>query len=73
MNRYEFRLDITPEQFLDYYRGILRHVIVECKSGQTVQFPVSQLQRFLTPEGIHGNFVLTCDEHFKNADLQREM
>jgi hypothetical protein len=29
------------------------------------------LQRFVTNEGIHGHFVLTCDDNHKGADLQR--
>lgn len=71
MNRYEFQLHISPEAYLDYYRGTIRHVIVRCGSGQTVQFPASLLQRFVTPEGIHGAFVLTCDGHQKCLSLER--
>ncbi len=71
MNRYEFHLRITPEQYLGYYRGSVRQVLVRCRSGQTVQFPASLLQRFVTPEGIHGDFVLTCDENHKGAGLER--
>lgn len=71
MNRYEFSLHISSDAHLDYYRGNVRHLIVRCASGQTVQFPASLFQRFVTTEGIHGNFVLTCDEHFKNLRLGR--
>jgi hypothetical protein len=71
MIRYEFQLQITPEEYLDYYRGTIRHVIVRCATGQTVQFPASLLQRFVTPEGIHGTFALTCDDHYKCVGLQR--
>jgi Protein of unknown function (DUF2835) len=71
MHRYEFQLQITSDDYLEYYRGTIRHVIVRCASGQTVQFPASLLQRFVTPEGIHGAFVLTCDEHHKCVSLQR--
>ena len=71
MNRYEFQLHISPETYLDYYRGTIRQVIVRCGSGQTVQFPASLLQRFVTQEGIHGAFVLTCDEHQKCVSLKR--
>jgi hypothetical protein len=71
MNRYEFQLHISPEAYLDYYRGTIRQVLVRCASGQTVQFPAALLQRFVTPEGIHGAFVLTCDEQHKGASLQR--
>lgn len=71
MNRFEFQLDVAPEQYLDYYRGVARHVIVRCTSGRTVQFPASLLQRILTPGGIHGRFALTCDEQRKCTGLQR--
>ena len=68
---YEFHLRIPPGQYLDYYRGTVRHVIVRCLNGQTVQFPASLLQQFVTKEGIHGDFVLTSDEHHKCTELQR--
>jgi hypothetical protein len=71
MNRYEFYLRITADQYLDYYRGTVRHVMVRCATGQTVQFPASLLQQFVTPEGICGNFVLTCDEHHRRPRLER--
>jgi len=71
VSRYEFDLHISPEQYLDYYRGTVKHVLVHCTSGQTVQFPAALLQRFVTNEGIHGHFVLTCDDNHKGADLQR--
>ena len=71
MPAYEFHLNISPEQYEDYYRGLVRQVIVRCSTGQTLQFPASLLQRFVTPTGIEGRFVLTCDEHHKCLDLQR--
>ena len=71
MHRYEFDLEISPEEYLDYYRGVLKHVMVRCRSGQTVQFPASLLQPFLLPDGVRGHFVLTCDEQFRHAHLER--
>jgi len=71
MHQYEFDLDVSPEEYLDYYRGVLKQVMVRSTSGDTIQFPASLLQPFLMPEGIHGRFILTCDEHFKHPDLRR--
>jgi len=71
MHRYEFDLDVSPEEYLNYYRGVLKQVMVRSTGGETVQFPASLLQPFLLPEGIHGRFILTCDEHFKHPDLRR--
>ena len=72
MNRYTFPLHITSEAYLDFYRGTARHVVARCVNGQTVQFPASLLQKFVTVEGIHGRFVLTCDYNNKCIDLQRQ-
>jgi hypothetical protein len=71
MNRYAFHLRITSEQYLDYYRGTAKSVVVRAVSGQTVQFPASLLQRFVSPDGIHGDFVLVCDDNHKCIGLQR--
>jgi len=71
MPRFEFHLDLSPERYLPYYRGSIRQVLVRCRTGQTVQFPASLLTAFVTAEGIHGDFVLTCDDRNKGANLQR--
>lgn len=71
MHRYEFQLQIPPEKYLAYYRGTVRQVIARSSSGQNVQFPASLLQRFITKEGIRGNFVLTCDANHKCVSLER--
>lgn len=70
MNRFEFHLRITAEQYLDYYRGAARHVVVRCTTGQNVQFPASFLQQFVTTDGISGHFVLICDKG-RNSQLER--
>ena len=72
MSQYAFVLRISPEQYLDYYRGAVRQVLVRTRTGQTLQFPASLLQRFVTPEGIHGDFVLVCDDQHKCVELRRE-
>lgn len=71
MKRYEFRLRLTADQYLDYYRGTARHVVVKCTTGQNVQFPASLLQQFVTTDGISGTFALTCDDQNKNSRLER--
>jgi hypothetical protein len=71
MKQYTFVLHISAEQYLEYYRGAARSILAEATTGQTVQFPASLVQRFVSTEGIHGNFVLTCDEHNKCVEMQR--
>lgn len=71
MPRFEFDLDLTPEQFLAWYRGEARMVRVRSHEGLVVEFPARLLQRFLTPEGIHGRFVLLCDDNFRHGRVER--
>lgn len=71
MNRYEFHLHLSPEQYLDYYRGLAKHIVVRSTQGLTIQFPASLLQKFVTEEGVHGHFVLVCDDRHKCHNLER--
>lgn len=71
MKQFQFHLDISAERYLDYYRGAARQVIARCPDGLTVSFPASLLKAFVLPTGIHGDFVLTCDEANKGAVLKR--
>jgi hypothetical protein len=72
MKTFEFHLSISPESYLDYYRGSVRQVLARCPDGLTVQFPAALLQPFITAAGIHGDFVMTCGENNKGAVLQRK-
>ncbi len=71
MKRFEFHLHITSARYLGYYRGTAKQVLARSVNGSTVQFPASLLQKFVTSDGIDGDFVLTCDDDFKNAKLDR--
>ena len=62
MTSVRFALQIPPHQFLDYYRGAARVVRVTGYDGKTIQFPASALQKFVTKDGIYGDFELEFDE-----------
>jgi hypothetical protein len=71
MKRFEFHLNISPEKYLDYYRGAAQQVVAHCHNGLIVKFPASLLRQFVTAAGIQGDFVLTCEDNLKSPDLQR--
>jgi hypothetical protein len=71
MRRYRFHLHILPEAYVDYYRGVVRSVVVITTAGQSLEFPASLLVKFVTREGIEGDFVLTCDDKNKCIELER--
>ncbi len=72
MKRFEFRLHISPEQYLPYYRGQVTQVLIRLADGQTVSFPANLLRPFVQADGIQGDFILSCDEQNKGASLQRK-
>ena len=71
MNRFVFNLNITAQEYLPHYRGIVNKVVATCNDGTTVQFPSGLLTPFVTSSGIRGAFVLTCEEGGKGAQLRR--
>lgn len=71
MLEFEFRLDISWQDYLHYYRGSVRQVLVRSSQGASIQFPASLLTQFVTPSGVHGRFVLTCDDDFKGSKITR--
>ena len=71
MYRYAFQLHLSSDQYLEYYRGTAKSVVARATNGQTVQFPASLLQRFVSPDGINGEFVLVCDDQHKIVSMQR--
>ncbi len=69
--KYYFRLQISQQQYLQYYQGTANAVQVISESGQKIQFPAIRLRSFLTHQGIHGRFCLTLDGQNRFINLQR--
>ncbi len=66
-----FALSITGEEYLRYYRGVARYVVVKSHDGRRVQFPARLLRPFVTQQGVQGEFRLLLDEANRLVDLQR--
>jgi len=71
MNRFEFSIKLTAQEYLQYYRGSVDKVFARCNDGTTIQFPALLLKPFVTTGGVSGNFVLTCDESGKGSVIRR--
>jgi hypothetical protein len=71
MNRFDFSLNLSAQEYLKYYRGSVNKVVAKCSDGSTLQFPARLLTPFVTNGGIRGVFVLTCDKDGKDAKLMR--
>ena len=71
MQRITFRLTLSAEEFLKYYRGAARSVVVTSDDGRSLKFPASALQKFVTNDGVQGRFTLIFDDDNKLAGIER--
>jgi hypothetical protein len=71
MRRFQFRLDLTAAACEQYYRGQVNQVVARSTDGTSIQFPALLLKPFVSTNGVHGLFTLTCDDDGKNSNLQR--
>lgn len=66
-----FRLAITAEDYLAYYRGRARAVRARSEDGRNVEFPANNLQKFLTHQGIYGLFEIRFDGNHKLIGIDK--
>jgi hypothetical protein len=71
MRRFQFRLDLTAAACEQYYRGQVSQVLARSIDGTSIQFPALLIKPFVSVNGVHGLFTLTCDDDGKNSKLQR--
>lgn len=65
-----FRLAISAEDYLAYYRGSAQVVVARSVDNKTIRFPASAIQKFVTHDGIFGDFEITFDENNKLIAIQ---
>lgn len=71
MQHIRFRLTISAQEYQQYYSGTIKAVITRAIDGRTLRFPANILQKFLTREGISGEFVMVYDDNNKFKEIKR--
>ncbi|HEY4731772.1 MAG TPA: DUF2835 domain-containing protein [Gammaproteobacteria bacterium] len=66
-----FSLNISADDYLEYYKGRAKHVLAQSQDGRSVRFPANALQKFLTHDGVHGRFRLLFDENHKLTGIEK--
>ena len=61
--KYYFSIKITTNEFLPYYQGTIQNVVVTTTQGVKVQFPAMHLRKYLTVNGIQGDFCLQTQQN----------
>jgi uncharacterized protein YqjF (DUF2071 family) len=67
--KYHFRLDLSSDEYLRFYKSQARHVLVQSNEGLTIRFPAEHLRTFVDHEGVHGIFELESTSDGKFVSL----
>jgi len=69
--RVYFNIDISEHEYIDYYRGKAKNVIVTTEDNRTIQFPARLLQQFVQHTGIKGRFRIIYSSENKLISIDR--
>ena len=69
-NRIRFRLAISAEEYLSYYQGSAKVVVARSDDNKTIRFPANAIRKFVTHDGIFGEFEIVFDENNKLIEIQ---
>lgn len=71
MLRMRFHLTISPDDYVAYYAGKVRSVLVSSDDGRRIEFPAEHLREFVTHQGISGYFEIEFDEQRRFVALRK--
>lgn len=66
-----FDLNVTPQEYQQWYGGVARNVVVTARDGRRIQFPARVLQPFVTHTGVQGTFAIYFDDQNRYRDLRK--
>ena len=61
--KYYFTINMTYDEFLPYYQGQIKFVIVMSTQGQRIQFPAEHIRKHLMRDGIKGYFCMSTQNN----------
>lgn len=66
-----FRLNLSYDQYLGVYQGLVKTISVIADDGRRIQFPAGNIQSFLTRQGIHGYFEMELTPQNKFVGIKK--
>ncbi|ESE41125.1 hypothetical protein SHD_2330 [Shewanella decolorationis S12] len=66
-----FKLTLSYQDFLPYYQGLADKVEVRERQGRILWINGRHFRRFLTENGIHGQFKLVLDDKGQFVSLEQ--
>jgi len=71
MDRIRFHIELSADEYLQYYNGTASALIVKADDGRRVQLPAGRFRQFVTQDGIHGYFEITLGDKHKLLSITK--
>ena len=71
MTEFKFNLQLSAENYLQYYEGVAKAIQVKSFCGKTIQFPADKMREFVLEDGVHGTFVICLDDNNKFLSVKK--
>lgn len=71
MTEFKFNLQLSTENYLQYYEGVAKAIQVKSFCGKTIQFPADKMREFVLEDGVHGTFVMCLDDNNKLLSVKK--
>jgi len=70
-SEYRFFINISSQEYLQYYAGEATTIQVHTVDGVLIQFPASAVKPWVTHQGVNGCFVIKFDKNHKLIELKK--
>lgn len=71
MPTHRFHVRISKKEWLRYYRGFVRVLMVRTTHGLRVSIPAHHFRTYTDNNGLHGFFIMVLDEKKQIVSLRR--
>lgn len=71
MNAVRFRISVSAQEYLRYYKQEVDSVLITAVDGRTIQIPAGALLKFVDQTGIHGSFRVIYNDQNKLVRIER--
>ena len=71
MTTFDFSISIPPDSWSEFYRRPNSRIVATDASGQRIQLAAKHFQKFVSREGIRGNFRLILNKNNDLVSLER--
>jgi hypothetical protein len=63
--KHYFSVCMSYSECEDLYRHQIKYLVVNSNEGVRIRLPKQNMQKFVKPSGLHGNFELIIDQNNK--------